>query len=74
LDRANAPRTAFIAGTLGTLIGADLLNLGRMDLMSAPVISIGGAGTFDGVFVTGIGAVLLAGFGPNKPRPESPSG
>jgi hypothetical protein len=45
-----------------------------MDLMSAPVISIGGAGTFDGVFVTGIGAVLLAGFGPNKPRPESPSG
>jgi uncharacterized membrane protein len=74
LDRANAPRTAFIAGTLGTLIGADLLNLGRMDLMSAPVISIGGAGTFDGVFVTGIGAVLLAGFGPNKPRPEPPSG
>ncbi len=70
LDRARAPRTAFVAGTLGTLIGADLLNLGRLNLMNAPVVSIGGAGTFDGVFVSGIAAVLLAGFGSGSSRPR----
>lgn len=73
LDRAAAPRTAFVAGTLGTLIGADLLNLGKLDLMHAPVVSIGGAGTFDGVFVTGIVAVLLAGVG-GGPRAEAEAG
>lgn len=62
LDRRNAPRTAFVAGTLGTLIGADLLNLVHLRDLGAPVASIGGAGTFDGVFMIGIVAVLLAGF------------
>ena len=61
LDRREAPSTAFIAGTLGTLIGADILNLGRIRELGAPVASIGGAGTFDGVFTIGIIAVLLAG-------------
>jgi len=28
--------------------------------LRAPVLSIGGAGTFDGIFLTGIIAVLLA--------------
>ena len=51
---------AYVAGTLGTLIGADLLNLRKTPKLEAPVVSIGGAGTFDGVFVTGIIAVLLA--------------
>jgi uncharacterized membrane protein len=51
---------AYVAGTLGTLIGADLLNLGRMRTIGAPVVSIGGAGTFDGVFLSGLLAVLLA--------------
>ena len=60
VDRDTAPRTAFIAGTLGTLIGADLLNLGIVQALGAPVVSIGGAGTFDGVFLIGIIAVLLA--------------
>ena len=55
-----APLTAYVAGTVGTLIGADLLNLGRLRELEAPVMSIGGAGTFDGVFLTGILAVLLA--------------
>ena len=56
------PRTiAYVAGTLGTLIGADLLNLQKIPKLGAPVASIGGAGTFDGVFLTGIIAVLLAG-------------
>ena len=53
---------AYIGGTLGTLIGADLLNLHRVRSLEAPVLSIGGAGTFDGIFVTGILAVLLASF------------
>jgi uncharacterized membrane protein len=51
---------AFISGVMGTLIGADLLNLGRLSDLGAPVASIGGAGTFDGIFLTGIVAVLLA--------------
>lgn len=55
-----APPLAYIAGTMGTLIGADLLNLGRVQGLGAPVASIGGAGTFDGVFLTGILAVLLS--------------
>jgi uncharacterized membrane protein len=45
---------------MGTLIGADLMNLGRLSELGAPVASIGGAGTFDGIFLTGIVAVLLA--------------
>jgi len=51
---------AYVSGTLGALIGADLLNLGKIPDLGAPVASIGGAGTFDGVFVTGIIAVILA--------------
>jgi uncharacterized membrane protein len=60
LSRQAAPALAYISGSLGTLIGADLLNLGIVQGLHAPVLSIGGAGTFDGVFLTGILAVLLA--------------
>ena len=56
----DAPRVAYIAGTMGTLIGADLLNLNKLNTLGAPVASIGGAGTFDGIFVTGVLAALLA--------------
>jgi uncharacterized membrane protein len=52
---------AYVGGTLGTLAGADLANLGKVRRLGAPVASIGGAGTFDGVFLAGIIAVLLAG-------------
>jgi uncharacterized membrane protein len=55
-----APPVAYVAGSMGTLIGADLLNLGQIARIGAPVVSIGGAGTFDGVFLTGILAGLLA--------------
>jgi uncharacterized membrane protein len=51
---------AYVAGVLGTLIGADLSNLGVIPQLGAPVASIGGAGTFDGVFLSGIIAALLA--------------
>ena len=51
---------AYICGTLGVLIGADLLRLGDIRKIGTPVASIGGAGTFDGIFLTGIVAALLA--------------
>jgi len=59
LPDASAP-LAYICGTMGVLIGADLLRLRDVGRLGAPVASIGGAGTFDGVFITGIVAVLLA--------------
>jgi uncharacterized membrane protein len=55
-----APPVAYVSGSMGALIGADLLNLPRIAELAAPVVSIGGAGTFDGVFLTGIIAGLLA--------------
>jgi uncharacterized membrane protein len=59
LSRRRAPPLSYITGSLGTLIGADLLNLGKIQGLGAPVASIGGAGTFDGIFLTGILSVLL---------------
>jgi uncharacterized membrane protein len=60
LSRHYAAPLAYICGSLGTLVGADLLNLGVLADTGARMVSIGGAGTFDGVFLTGILAVLLA--------------
>ncbi len=57
---SQAPAVAYVSGSLGTLIGADLLNLDKIRGLGTPVASIGGAGTFDGIFVTGIFAVILA--------------
>lgn len=70
LSREYAAPLAYIGGSLGTLIGADLANLDKIGGLGAPVASIGGAGTFDGIFLTGILAVLLAGIAsPSRPRP-----
>lgn len=58
-----APRAAYMAGALGTLLGADLahlMNRRTLAVLDAPLLSIGGAGTFDGIFLAGILAVLLA--------------
>lgn len=60
LAARSAPSVAYVSGSLGALIGADLLNLSRVAELGAPVVSIGGAGTFDGVFLTGLIAGLLA--------------
>lgn len=51
---------AFAAGVLGTISGADLLNLKRIPTLGAAIVSIGGAGTFDGIFLTGVFATLFA--------------
>jgi uncharacterized membrane protein len=70
LSREYAAPLAYIGGSMGTLIGADLLNLDKINGLGAPIASIGGAGTFDGIFLTGILAVLLAGIAsPSRPRP-----
>jgi uncharacterized membrane protein len=72
LSREYAAPLAYIGGSMGTLIGADLLNLDKIGSLGAPVASIGGAGTFDGIFLTGILAVLLAGLAsPSRLRPAS---
>ncbi|UCE89027.1 MAG: DUF1614 domain-containing protein, partial [Pseudomonadota bacterium] len=60
LAPAQSAPLAYICGTLGVLIGADLLRLRDIRRLGAPVAAIGGAGTFDGIFMTGIIAVLLA--------------
>ena len=52
---------AFIAGTLGVLIGADILNLPKI-MKYGGFVSIGGAGVFDGIFLVGVSSALLAGF------------
>jgi uncharacterized membrane protein len=62
MSRQYAAPIAYIGGSLGTLIGADLTNLDKVRGLGVPVASIGGAGTFDGIFLTGILAVLLASF------------
>lgn len=70
---SGAPALAYISGSIGTLLGADIMNLltpGVIPALSpvgAPparqmVLSIGGAGVFDGIFLTGILAVLFAAF------------
>ncbi len=60
LSRHHAAPLAYISGSLGTLIGADLLNLNKIQGLGAPIASIGGAGTFDGIFLTGLLAVVYA--------------
>jgi uncharacterized membrane protein len=59
LSWRQAAPLSYIAGSLGALLGADLSNLDKIQGLGAPIASIGGAGTFDGVFLSGILAVLL---------------
>lgn len=60
LGGASQPALAYVGGTLGTLLGADVARIPEVKRWGAPLLSIGGAGTFDGIFVTGVIAVLLA--------------
>lgn len=60
LGPAHSAVFAYVGGTLGVLVGADLLRVRDIRRMGTPLASIGGAGTFDGIFMTGIVAVLLA--------------
>jgi uncharacterized membrane protein len=55
-----AAPVAFAAGVLGPLVGADLLHLRDVQKITTGVASIGGAGTFDGIVISGLIATLLA--------------
>jgi uncharacterized membrane protein len=58
--RSHIPAVAFASGVLGTLIGADLLHLKHIQRISTGVLSIGGAGVFDGIALCGLFALLLS--------------
>ena len=60
VGRDNAAPLAYIGGTLGVLFGADLMRLKDIRKLGTPFASIGGAGSFDGIFISGLLAVLLA--------------
>lgn len=57
------PLAAYVAGTMGTILGGNvalLLTPRLRNRIATPLVSIGGAGTFGGVLVAGVLAVLLA--------------
>ncbi|HZX49748.1 MAG TPA: DUF1614 domain-containing protein [Candidatus Paceibacterota bacterium] len=56
-----AAPVAFVSGVFGVIIGADLLHLPRVMRQGQGVMSIGGAGVFDGIFIIAIVAAFLAG-------------
>lgn len=56
----NCARLAFVAGTVGTLVGTSLLNAPRMEKIGTSTISIGGIGTFDGIVLTGLLSTIVA--------------
>ncbi len=60
LAPAHGPPVAFVAGVAGPLVGADLFHLGEIHELGSGVVSIGGAGTFDGIVLSGLVATLLA--------------
>ena len=60
LAPGQAAPVAFVAGVTGPLLGADLLHLKDMGKISTGIASIGGAGTFDGIVLSGIVAAYLA--------------
>jgi len=54
---------AYFSGTMGTLIGADVMRLiSEWSKINSPLVSIGGAGTFDGIYLTGVISIALVSF------------
>jgi uncharacterized membrane protein len=62
-QRPHSAALAYVSGVIGTLIGADLFRLPEILAGPAPgaggILSIGGAGVFDMVFLSGILAVTM---------------
>ncbi|WP_272700220.1 DUF1614 domain-containing protein [Desulfovibrio sp. Fe33] len=57
------PVAAYVAGTMGAVLGGNIVPLlvpRTRNQVGTPLVSIGGPGTFGGVFVAGILSVLLA--------------
>lgn len=55
-----APPITFVAGVIGRLVGAGILHLRKIRKDPVGIISIGRAGTFDGIVLSGILAAYLA--------------
>ncbi|MEL9970966.1 DUF1614 domain-containing protein [Metallosphaera sp.] len=53
------PTSAYVGSVIGTLIGADLLNIRRILEARPQLISVGGMGTFDGIFISGLLSIFL---------------
>jgi len=70
LTGRNAPQVAFIAGTIGAIIGVDLVHVRELIHLGAAGMSMGGRGVFDGIFTTGIISAVLAGLLWRKKEPE----
>lgn len=51
-------RLGFVSGVFGTLIGTSLLNVTRMHKIGTSFISVGGIGSFDGIFLSGVLATI----------------
>jgi len=60
VDRDALAPLAYVSGIVGVLVGADLLRLRQAAEGGALALSLGGAGTRDGIFLAGVVAVLLA--------------
>jgi uncharacterized membrane protein len=60
IDPEHAAQLAYMSGVLGVLIGADLMRIKNIAQLGRSIAVIGGAGTFDGIFLTGLIAALLA--------------
>lgn len=60
IDPEHAAPLAYLSGVLGVLIGADILRIKNITQLGTSIAVIGGAGTFDGIFLTGLIAALLA--------------
>jgi uncharacterized membrane protein len=54
------PKFTYSLGVLSALFGADILHLKDIEKIGGGVVSIGGAGTFDGIFLTGVFAVVFS--------------
>ncbi|MEM4425418.1 MAG: DUF1614 domain-containing protein, partial [Candidatus Nezhaarchaeales archaeon] len=55
-----SPAIAYSGAVIGVLIGVDIMNLVKhFDRLRSPLISIGGAGTFDGIYLSGVMALFL---------------
>ncbi len=51
---------AFVSGTMGTLLGANIAHLPHVGDLEVPQVSIGGAGTFGAIFIGCLLSALIA--------------
>ena len=60
-DQSLRPPVAFVIGISGPLVGADLLHWKDFKKIAPATVSIGGAGTWDAIVLSGLLAALVAG-------------